>query len=61
MRLACQDRAFGERPSADGRPRYVLEISPVTQTVDTRSRGDGSRMSSPRSWSMPSALRFRDR
>jgi len=35
--------------------------SPVTQTVDTRSRGDGSRMSSPRSWSMPSALRFRDR
>ena len=35
--------------------------SPVTQTVDTRSRGDGSRMSSPRSWSLPSALRFRDR
>ena len=35
--------------------------SPVSQTVDTRARGDGSRMSSPRSWSMPSALRFRDR
>jgi hypothetical protein len=36
--------------------------SPVSQTVDTRSRSSyGSRTSSPSNWSTPPALRFRDR
>jgi hypothetical protein len=56
--LDSRDADSFMREQAKGAPR--CSASSVSQTVDTRSRA-GYGVSSPGKWSMPQALRFRDR